>query len=232
MELTFKIMGVRPETVTVPVARVLNGGFAGRDQAQVRAHIEELAHLGVEDPGETPTFYPLVRTAVTQAPELEVVRAVGNWGEAEPVIIFVEGGMLVTVGSDHTDRDLEGFSILKSKQVYPDVVARSAWRYDEVFGRWDELMLRAWIGEGRTRLFQEAPLAALMRPEELIDRARSLIDGDPIGTIFFLGTVAAREKIESADFFECELKDESTGESLVCAYRAAPITWFKGALEN
>ena len=78
----------RPETVTFPVARVLNGGFAGRDQTQVRAHIEELAHLGVKDPGETPTFYPLFKTAVTQASELEVVAPAGNWGEAEPVILF------------------------------------------------------------------------------------------------------------------------------------------------
>ena len=53
-------------------------------------------------------------------------------------------------------------------------------------------MLRAWVGEGRTRLFQEAPLAALMRPEELIERARGLVDGDPVGTVFFLGTVAAQ----------------------------------------
>ena len=232
VELTFQVGGSRPETVTFPVARVLNGGFAGRDQTQVRAHIEELAHLGVTDPGETPTFYPLFKTAVTQAPELEVVAPVGNWGEAEPVIIFTADGLLVTVGSDHTDRDLEGFSILKSKQVYPNVVGRAAWRYDEVVDHWDAIMLRAWVGEGRTRLFQEAPLAALMRPEELIERARGLVDGDPVGTVFFLGTVAAKEKITFADYFECELEDPVTGESIVSAYRAAPIGWFKGEIES
>lgn len=230
VELTFQVRGASPGTVVFPVDRVLNGGFAGRDQAQVRAHIEELAHLGVKDPGETPTFYPLVKTAVTQAPELQVVGTTGNWGEAEPVILFGADGLLVSVGSDHTDRDLEGFSILKSKQVYPNVVGDAAWRYEEVLDHWDALMLRAWIGEGRSRLFQEAPLAALMRPEELIDRARVLIDGDPTGTVFFLGTVAAKEKIEGTDYFECELSDEATGDALVCAYRAAPISWFKGRL--
>lgn len=232
VELTLQVGGERPGTVVFPVARVLNGGFAGRDQAQVRAHIEELAHLGVKDPGETPTFYPLVRTAVTQASEIQVVGAKGNWGEAEPVILFGAEGLLVTVGSDHTDRDLEGVSILKSKQVYPNVVAGAAWRYEEILDHWDSLMLRAWIGQGRTRLFQEAPLAALMRPEELIDRARALIDGDPSGTVFFLGTVAAKEKIEGTDYFECELKDEASGEALVCAYRASPISWFRGTLEG
>ena len=231
LELAFAVCGARPETVVFPVRRVLNGGFAGRDQAQVRAHIEELAHLGVKDPGETPTFYPLVRTAVSQAAELEVVGASGNWGEAEPVILFTGDGLLVTVGSDHTDRDLEGFSILKSKQVYPNMVARKAWRYEEVADRWDELMLRAWVGEGRRRLFQEAPLAALMRPEDLLARARALVEGDPEGTVFFLGTVAAREHITFADYFECELADAATGDTLVCAYRVRPIGWFKGRIE-
>jgi hypothetical protein len=230
MQLTFDVTGARPETVVFSVKRVLNGGFAGRDQAQVRAHIEELAHLGVKDPGETPTFYPLVRTAVSQERELEVVGDAGNWGEAEPVILFTAAGLLVTVGSDHTDRDLEGFSIIKSKQVYPDMVAAKAWRFDEVVDRWDTLMLRAWVGEGRRELFQEAPLAALMRPEGLIERARTLIAGDPEGTVFFLGTVAGKMQITFADVFECELADPVTGDTIVCVYRAAPLSWFSGTI--
>jgi Protein of unknown function (DUF2848) len=230
MQLTFDVAGARPATIVFPVKRVLNGGFAGRDQSQVRAHIEELAHLGVKDPGETPTFYPLVHTAVSQEPRLEVVGDTGNWGEAEPVILFTADGLLVTVGSDHTDRDLEGFSIIKSKQVYPNMVAAKAWRFDEVVDRWDALMLRAWVGEGRRSLFQEAPLGALMRPEDLVDRARALIDGDPEGTVFFLGTVAGKTQIDFADVFECELEDPATGDTIVCAYRAEPLRWFNGTI--
>ena len=230
-ELEFEVTGNRPGRVVFPVRRVLNGGFAGRDQAQVRAHIEELAHLGVKDPGETPTFYPLVRTAVCQEGELEVVGDSGNWGEAEPVILFTDEGLLVTVGSDHTDRSLEGFSIIKSKQVYPNVVARKAWRYEEVRAHWDQILLRAWVGAGRDRLFQEAPLAALMQPEDLIDRARALIDGDPTGTVFFLGTVAAKSQITFADVFECELADPVTGDAMACTYRSLPVAWFKGSID-
>jgi hypothetical protein len=230
MQLIFEVRGARPETVVFPVERVLNGGFAGRDQTQVRAHIEELAHLGVKDPGETPTFYPLVRTAVSQDPVLQVVGDRGNWGEAEPVVLFTADGLLVTVGSDHTDRDLEGFSIIKSKQVYPNMVAGAAWRMDEVADHWDELVLRAWVGEGRATLFQEATLAALMRPDELIERARGLIDGDPVGTVFFLGTIAGKYQIDFADVFECELTDERSGQALVCRYRADPLRWFKGTI--
>ena len=228
--LTFEVKGEKPGELLFPVKRVLNGGFAGRDQSQVRAHIEELKHLGVKDPGETPTFYPLLSSAVSQAEELEVVGEQGNWGEAEPVLLFAPDGLYLTVGSDHTDRDLEGFSILKSKQVYPNLVARQAFRYEEVLPRWDTLELRAWLDPQRTRLFQEATLAALLRPEELIALAKTKIAGDPEGTVFFLGTVAAKEKINSCSYFECELRDPLRGETLICKHRLRPLSWFRGDL--
>jgi hypothetical protein len=40
-------------------SRVLNGGYAGRDTAEVQAHIDELAELGVPGPDRIPTMYPL-----------------------------------------------------------------------------------------------------------------------------------------------------------------------------
>lgn len=230
VELVFQVEGNKPEKLTFPVSMVLNGGFAGRDQSQVRAHIEELKHLGVEDPGETPTFYPLVSDAVSQTEDLQVVTGSGNWGEAEPVILFSKEGLLLTVGSDHTDRDLEGFSIIKSKQVYPNLLAAKAWRYEEVIDHWDDIRLRAWVGEGRERLFQDATLAALMRPEDLLERVNSLVDGTREGLVFFMGTVAAKEKIEFAPYFEVELEDSQTGLTIVCAHRLSPIRWFKGVI--
>lgn len=230
VELIFQIEGNRPEALTFPVSKVLNGGFAGRDQSQVRAHIDELKHLGVKDPGETPTFYPLVATAVSQTEDLEVATGSGNWGEAEPVILFGKEGLLLTVGSDHTDRDLEGYSISKSKQVYPNLVARQAWRYEEVLDHWDDIRLRAWVGEGRKMLFQDATLAALMRPEDLVERVYGLVDGPTEGLVFFMGTVAAKEKIEFAPYFEVELSDPKTGLSIVYGHRLSPIRWFKGAI--
>ena len=72
--------------------------------------------------------------------------------------------------------------------------------------------------------------AALMRPEELVDRARALIDGDPEGTVFFLGTIAGKMQIDFADVFECELEDPATGDTIVCAYRAEPLSWFNGTI--
>lgn len=216
-------------TLSFPVKKVLNGGFSGRNQEKVRAHIEELAHLGVEDPGETPTFYPLVSTVVTQAEAIEVVTDTGNWGEAEPVLLFHGGEVYVTVGSDHTDRSLEGASILKSKQVYPNVVARRAWALSEVRERWDDITLKAWVGRDREELFQDGRLGDLLSPEEMIDKARKIVDGgDMEGTVFFLGTIAALTTIDFHGAFECELRDDRSGRTITCLYESHPLSWFKG----
>lgn len=216
-------------TLSFPVRKVLNGGFSGRNQEKVRAHIEELAHLGVEDPGETPTFYPLVSTVVTQAETIEVVTDTGNWGEAEPVLLFQGDEIYVTVGSDHTDRSLEGASILKSKQVYPNVVGRQAWALTGVRERWDDVALKAWVGRDREELFQEGRLGDLLPPEKMIEKARAIVDGGDLeGTVFFLGTIAALSTIDFHREFECELRDEETGRAITCRYESRPLSWFKG----
>ena len=136
----------------------------------------------------------------------------------------------MAVGSDHTDRELEETSILKSKQVYPNIISSSVWRYRELLDHWDELMLRSWTGVGRQKIYQEAPLAALMRPEELLERVKSLVEGDLTGTVIYSGTVAANENLSFTDFFEVELADPKTQKSLACAYVIRPIRWFKGEL--
>lgn len=227
--LDFELVGTDSgKVLEFPVKKVLNGGFSGRNQEKVRAHIEELAHLGVEDPGETPTFYPLVSATVTQADAIEVVADTGNWGEAEPVLLFKGDAVYLTVGSDHTDRSLEGASILKSKQVYPNVLARQAWPFDEIAERWDDIALSAWIGEGRKELFQEGRLGDLLPPQEMIEKARDVIDGGMDGTVFFMGTIAALTQIDFHARFECEIRDGRIGRTISCSYASRPLSWFKG----
>jgi len=40
-------------------ARMVNAGYTGRNQAEVRRHIEELAKKGIPGPPTTPTLYPV-----------------------------------------------------------------------------------------------------------------------------------------------------------------------------
>src|SRR5699024_12545366 len=59
------------------------------------------------------------------------------------IIIFgnTEKDMYITVGSDHTDRELEAVNIGKSKQVCGKPFGKKAWKLDDVLTHWDELIL-------------------------------------------------------------------------------------------
>jgi hypothetical protein len=77
--------------------------------------------------------------------------------------------MYVSMASDHTDRKLEAYSVAFSKQACIKPVATQAWRFADVAGHWDELVIRSWIVEdGATKLYQEGTLASLRTPQDLI----------------------------------------------------------------
>src|SRR5262245_27490210 len=82
-----------------PVRRLINAGYMGRDQASVKAHIEELRHEGILPPPSVPMLYPLTADNLTTAEQIEVLG--GNTsGEVEYVLFLVEDDILVGVGSD------------------------------------------------------------------------------------------------------------------------------------
>ncbi|MGM0644425.1 MAG: DUF2848 family protein, partial [Thermodesulfobacteriota bacterium] len=54
------------------VRRMVNAGFTGRDQEEVKHHLTELAAKGVTVPDETPVMYPVLPKALSLAPEVEV----------------------------------------------------------------------------------------------------------------------------------------------------------------
>lgn len=207
--------------------RIVNAGYAGRNQEEVQKHIEELKKLGIPAPDKTPTYYPKPADLLTTADYLEVCDT-ENSGEAEYVLLVGEDEVYVAVGSDHTDRKLEETNILKAKQMYPNFMSRAVWRLEDVKGHWDELLLRAWIGSEQRELYQEARLAALLQPEDLLARVRELIQGKMAGTVIYSGTVAALgEGVRFSDYFECELLDEKRGQALRCRYTVKTMDWFQ-----
>jgi len=201
-------------------AAVIIAGWAGRDAAAVRHHIEELAALGVPPPSRTPVFYRIAGDRLTQAGEITVLGRHSS-GEVEPVLVWAAGDLYVGVGSDHTDRDAERAGVALSKQLCPKVLGRRFWRYADVADRWDDLVLRAEVEvDGQVRLYQEGPLSALRPAEELIalvraEGAGALADG----SVMFCGTVPALGGIARSDAFRMELHDPATGASLSHAYR-------------
>jgi Protein of unknown function (DUF2848) len=205
-------------------ARVIIAGYTGRNQEETRAHIRELERQGIPTPAEIPAIFRTTLDRLTTDGEIEVVGD-RTAGETEAVLLVKGGDLWIAVGSDHTDRKLETFDIPASKQVCPKPISAQVWRYADVRERWDKLVLRSWVGDsGRETPYQQGRMAALLRPEDLLEvlkrRLGDAIDNAAIytGTIPLIGG-----KFANKPFFTAELYDEETGRSLVCAYRVRAV---------
>lgn len=199
-------------------------GLTGRDEAAVLHHVEELRAIGVKPPPTVPAFFRNGTNLLTTATAVEVLGADSS-GEVEFVLVSLEDGLWVGVGSDHTDRRVEAYAIDVSKQLCPKVIAPLLWRYDDLAPHWDRLMLRAWIEEGgRLTLYQEGSAAALRTPEALI---AAWTGGAPlpVGTVMFGGTFAAIGGIRPSARFEFELEDPLRGRTIRHGYavRTLPL---------
>jgi hypothetical protein len=227
---TLSFINENGQKVDFVAKKLLNGGFAGRNQKAVWAHIKELEKIGVAPPKKTPTYYPLPLDMLIFDNEIEVLDT-GNSAEIEYVLLFAKEEIYVALGCDHTDRDLETVSIPKSKLVYPNLISRQIWRYRDLIDYWDQIEIRCWLGEGKETLYQDATLEAIMNPEQFMEQLKELVDGDLEGLVFFSGTVAAlTEGIAYSNFISGEMVDPVKGNKLEISYSVNPITWFKGEI--
>jgi len=154
--------------------RALVAGYTGRDQDQVRRHIDELAAIGVPPPPQVPMLYPMPSTAVTTAQSM-TTDGDNTSGEVEPVLIRYRGRNYLGVGSDHTDRTLETVDIARSKQACPkplgtDILEITDWSAFD----WDGCHTRSWV-DGT--LYQEGALSGLLRPGTLLGLLADQVDG-------------------------------------------------------
>ncbi len=192
----FAVEGASP--IDVAVTRLVVAGWTGRDHAAIEHHIEELARIGVPRPSAVPLYYRLAASLLTQGERIEALGAASS-GEAEPVLVRHVGRWWLTVGSDHTDRAVETYSVAVSKQLCAKPVARMAWPWDDVADDADALVLGSEIEEGGAWVkYQQGPLAKI-RP------LRDLIAGLPTdvavidGLVMFCGTLAAIPAVSGGD---------------------------------
>ncbi len=229
LKLTLETMG-REEEILFEMRRMVNAGYTGRDQEKVRRHIEELKKEGVPAPHSTPTAYEMITQLLYFDDEIEVVSEKTS-GEAEYVLLCWGEEVFVGVGSDHTDRELESVSIIKSKQVCPNVMSHRIWRLKEIRKEWDEMVLRSWTKdeEGKKILYQEAPLATMMTPEDLMDFVKGQsIDQDLHGTVIFSGTLPlVTGQFIYGPFFEMELYNPRTERKLHCHYQVRLLNYLR-----
>jgi len=196
------------------IEQLVIAGWTGRDEAALRKHIHELEELGVKPPKTTPIFYRVSADLLTQGSEIQV-SGPDTSGEVEFVLLAKPDGVWITVGSDHTDRKAETIGVSLSKQLCAKVIAKDAWRYDEVQPHWEKLVLRSW-SDGEP--YQEGPVTAMRSPEDLMRR-------HPLkpGWAMFGGTLAAKGGIRPAKVFRMELDDPVRKRKLVHEYRVTAL---------
>lgn len=197
-------------------------GWAARDEAAVRHHIEELAAIGVPPPSSVPLFYRTAASLLTQSGRLEVLGPDSS-GEIEPVIVAMEDGLWLTIGSDHTDRKAEAQGVALSKQLCGKPVGKDLWRLDEVAAHWDQLELRAYATiDGERLLYQDGKLAALRPPADLMARYAGSAGLAP-GHVMFGGTLGAIGGVRPSSRFEMELVDPVLGRAIQHGYDIVPL---------
>ena len=217
-DLTFTIDAQDTTTpLTLPINQAVIAGWTGRDPVARDRHIAELEAIGIARPATTPIYYRVSARRLTTEDSIEVCGSDSS-GEVEFVLIGWQGRIFVGLGSDHTDRKVEAYSVTVSKQMCDKVMATVLWELEDVIGHWDQMILRsfAWIG-GKRELYQEGTLDAMLPVSELI--ARGFKDGKlPDGCAMFGGTFAAKGGIRPASRFEFELEDPVLKRSIRHAY--------------
>lgn len=192
--------------------------WSERDVDAIEARIEARATQGIARPSALPLYYRVGHNQLTQEASIQVVGDTSS-GEAEAFVFPVDGELYVTVASDHTDYQLEPYSVPLSKQVCPKPIGSTAWRMADVADHWDDLILRAWIMEdGQRVLYQEGTLGALRTPDDLITHFTGGESRLPAGTALSCGTVSTLGGVRPSTAFSMEIADPKRHRKLEHQY--------------
>jgi predicted amidohydrolase len=210
-QLAFRRPGERP--LVMGVERVAIAGYTGRDTDAVNRYVAKLEEEGIEAPPSIPMVFEVGADRVVAHDTIDVLGA-RSCGEVEFVLLVTDEGTHVTVGSDHTDRALEQQSIPLSKQMVPKIVAREAWRLEEITAHWDRLELTSFVGEDR-RPYQQTGVDFFLEPDDILAKT-----GASVGTVVFGGTVSSIEGGFDYDpVFTGRLHDPVLDRSIEFTYR-------------
>ncbi|MDF1793939.1 MAG: DUF2848 domain-containing protein [Thalassobaculaceae bacterium] len=199
--------------IEVTVTNCVVAGWTGRDKAAIDHHIEEMAEIGVPGPSTVPLYYRVAVEQLTQGDHIQVLGDDSS-GEVEPVLVATESGLFLTVGSDHTDRKVEAYSIAVSKQMCPKVLGTAAWPVsldDDL----DALALQAVATIGGDDVIYQTGTLALIRPlKDLV----AGVGGLAPGTVMLCGTVPVSGGIRPAQRLAVSITDPARDRTLSHAY--------------
>lgn len=215
------------ETLNVAINELIIAGWAGREQAGIDEHIEELKAIGVAPPSSTPLFYRASAGLVTSNGNVQFL---GNEtsGEIEVLLIGTERGTLVGIGSDHTDREAEAWSVAHSKQVCAKPVGRQVWWLADVIEHWDQLQMASFATiDGQEVPYQQGGVTGLLHPEDLLRRFG--LDKTELapGQAMLCGTLPVMGGVRPAQAFRMVLTDPVKGRALEHAYNIETLSVVK-----
>jgi hypothetical protein len=210
---------VNGKTHIFDVKKLIVAGWTGRNMAAVQEHIDELAELGVAPPSTVPLFYKVSHQMLTQTDDVEVLSE-GTSGEVEPIILRDGDNYFFSIASDHTDRDLEAFSVAHSKQVCPKPVASEAWPLSDINDHIEQIELKSWVDEGEGWVqYQVGSLMSIRPLVELIEKSML-----PDGGAMLCGTFAAIGGVRRTPKFKMEAYDPVLDRRITKEYAATELS--------
>ena len=214
--------GDRAEATPIHLENLVIAGWTGRDRKAIDHHIEELAALGIPGPNNIPCFYRASVDNLSTATEVQVL-GTDSSGEVEFVMFSLPDGLWVGLGSDHTDRKVEAYSVPVSKQLCVKPIAPQLWRFEDVADHWDQLELKSWITEGGKRvLYQEGKVSAMREPADLFHHYTQSKTLAP-GTAMFGGTFAVIGGLRPSSDFHMALHDPVRKRTIEHSYKITTL---------
>jgi len=182
-------------------------GYTGRDPEKAWQHINELRDLGVPPPPAIPTIYRVGLDRLVFEKTIEVQGGKSS-GEVEFVLLVDKNNIYVTIGSDHTDRELEKLDIPKAKQISNKVCPNHFWEYSTVRERWDSITIQCWAKRnGEKVLYQSGNVSQILSPEKILAEVRERVP-QPLGNyMVFSGTMAGIDGLYESSHYWLRMTD-------------------------
>lgn len=214
------------ELRTLQVGRVYNLGFTMRDREKMQRHLDEVEGVRVEWPEKPPIIFPISAWATLTDTDVTVQYSRTS-GEVEIVIVHDGDDVLVGVGSDHTDRQLEVDDIPWSKQVAPNIVAPTLWRWSDVADHWDDIEMSSHVADvpgGERQLYQRASVSEFWTPMEMLESVEGRLAPAEGARVFFSGTVVSEgEKLNFGREWTLRMHDPVTGKAIEHTYNVSVL---------
>ena len=192
-------------------------GYSGRNIEKTKEHIAELKELGVPEPSSIPEIYHLDPYLFRQDKSISIIGDISS-GEAEIVLIFDGDQRYVTIGSDHTDRELETVSIHKSKQLCAKPIAEKVWGFEQVENNWDDLELKSYIyANEQWELYQEDTVSNILPYDDLIASLEEF-GAQLNNAVVYCGTVPLVDGFKYPNAFKAQLIDPINNNTIDLEY--------------